>query len=187
MPVDHLEGRQQSLTALAVQLVDSLAQAGDGAGQVRLLGAQGFQPLGVPTGLLLGPQVHGAQGLALAFEIVEMGLDAAGFRRDGHGLIRQGPGEILRLDAGGLANLAGDLGQALAGGLQAGVEPGPALANLGGRGLCGANLAGGLRALGLGRGQGVGRSGPASLGLAQFGQQGLQAVGMGGGLFAGGV
>ena len=106
MLVDHLEGGDQPLAALAVQLVDALAQARDGAGQVGALGLHGLSRVAVFGGLLLGAQVDRADGLALALQVVEVGLDAVGVGGDGDGLVGELLGQLLRLHAGGLADLA---------------------------------------------------------------------------------
>ena len=103
--VDHLESGDQTLAALGVQLIDAVAQAGDRAGQVGALGLHDRQALGVFDGLFLGAQVDRSDGVALALQVVEVGLDAAGIGGQRHGLVGQLLGQGLRLDAGGLADL----------------------------------------------------------------------------------
>jgi hypothetical protein len=126
----------------------------------------GLQALGVLVGLVLGAQVHRADGIALALQIVEVGLDAGGVGGDGHGFVGQALAELLGLDPSGLADLGGDLGQAVGGGLQAGGQGGAQLAafgrggvgrshgpiRLGAGALGGGERIGGLRPAGLGDG-----------------------------------
>jgi len=72
--VDRVERRQQPGAALAVQLRDAMAQAGDGGLQIVLFGGE-LGALGLDLGrVLLGAQVDRAQRLALAAQARDIDL-----------------------------------------------------------------------------------------------------------------
>src|SRR5258708_2027146 len=62
------------------------------------------EPAGVLGGLRLGAQVDRADGVALALQVVQVGLDAAGVGGNGDGLVGQLAGQLFRLESRGFAD-----------------------------------------------------------------------------------
>ena len=128
--VDDVESRHQPLAALGVEFVDAVAQLGDGGRQVAALDLHGIEPVAVFDRLVLGAQVDGAEGLALALQTVQQALGAGGVGRAGDGVVGQLLAQLLGRHLGGLAQVGLGLGQPFDGPFGARGQPGPGLARL---------------------------------------------------------
>ena len=93
--VDDVEGGDQPFAALGVQLVDTVAQFGDGSSQVGPLHPHAVQPFPVFVGLFLGQQVDGPQGVPLPLQPEQQTLGPGGVRRAGNGVVGQFTAQVL--------------------------------------------------------------------------------------------
>ena len=114
MPVHRVEGFEQALAALAVQIGDALPEPDDGFLDIGLL-ALHLLELGGKLGLfLLGPEIDAAEPLAVAFELQQPRLDL-GQRRKGGARLQAGERQaVLRHAVELLADRARGLAAALA-------------------------------------------------------------------------
>src|SRR5215472_11594328 len=78
MIVDDLEGGEQPLARLAVEILDALAQPLDRLDEIIPLGGKRAMLRLDLAQLLLGAQIDGAEALALAAQAIEPRLDLAG-------------------------------------------------------------------------------------------------------------
>ena len=157
MCVDHLERGQQALASLGVQLIDAVAQFGDGGDQVGALLRQGFEAPLVFGGLLLGAQIDRAQLVALLLQPGQQRLGAGGVGRGGDGLLLQPLAQVVGRPAGLVEDHGLDFVRALLNRLQPRLRPGAFLARGGGFLLAGAHVDVGVAAGRFGGVQGVAR------------------------------
>src|SRR5262245_61143945 len=75
MSVDRIEGFEQALAALAVQIGDALPEPADGRLDVGLLALHLFELRGKKRLFLFGHEVDAAEPLALALELEKSTLD----------------------------------------------------------------------------------------------------------------